>query len=290
MGAEILAIMDEGSGMLYSTEHDVVRNIAGDIESVRQRLAEALERAGYRVLNENPLQARRSATSHGAAACSNDVLDYQTTLTVGLKQAGPNTTRAIFDYKVKYTYLTRGDKQTLTREVEAIAAMANARSLTTNCGVCGAEISSSSRFCRQCGAPSVAASPAEIEVLNLTANTNTAYKSIYPGVIFVSAAFLLPWVLFLADSGSVKFWRLVILITSLAGAFGIIGLGMLINGLLKMRQALSPKPQNGALTGASPFFINAPETTSLPTQSNAVSVIEGTTDLLPQQTNKAKSG
>lgn len=45
-----------------SFDHDVPRIVAGDAESLRARLADALEQMGYRVLNENPIQARRGAS------------------------------------------------------------------------------------------------------------------------------------------------------------------------------------------------------------------------------------
>jgi hypothetical protein len=41
-------------------EHHFKRVMPGDIETVRQRLCEALEEFNYIVLNENPIQAKRA--------------------------------------------------------------------------------------------------------------------------------------------------------------------------------------------------------------------------------------
>src|SRR5262245_31853163 len=45
-----------------SFDQDVTRIAAGDAQSLRERLTAALERLGYRVLNENPIRARRGAS------------------------------------------------------------------------------------------------------------------------------------------------------------------------------------------------------------------------------------
>ena len=70
MGADYMGAMGGAS-----FDHDVTRVIAGDAESLRSRLADALERMGYRVLNENPIQARHDASSMARTGCSQDILD-----------------------------------------------------------------------------------------------------------------------------------------------------------------------------------------------------------------------
>jgi hypothetical protein len=52
--------MHGGMGL---SEHDVTRVMAGDVESVRQRLLLALEQTSWRVLSEDPLRARRTRRS-----------------------------------------------------------------------------------------------------------------------------------------------------------------------------------------------------------------------------------
>src|SRR5262245_66345600 len=79
-----------------SFDHDVTRIVAGDAESWRVRLAGALEQMRYRVLNENPIQARRGASGLARSGCSQDILDYHRSIYIGLKSAGANSTRVNF--------------------------------------------------------------------------------------------------------------------------------------------------------------------------------------------------
>ena len=54
--------------------------------------------------------------------------DYPTTLTISLKQTNDAAVLATFNYEVKsYMRMTKGDRQTLAREAEAIAALAMER-------------------------------------------------------------------------------------------------------------------------------------------------------------------
>src|SRR5690349_5452518 len=113
MSAELIPVMSESSEMYYTFEHDVTRYAVGDVESLRARLADALEQMGYRVLNEQPLRARRGAQSCASSGCASDIRDYQTTLNIGLKSNGANSTRVTFAYAVKGVYsgyLSKGDR------------------------------------------------------------------------------------------------------------------------------------------------------------------------------------
>lgn len=289
MGAEFTALMSDGS--FYTFEHDVTRLAVGDIESVRARLADALEERGYRVLNDNPLQAKRSARGGAATGCTNDILDFSTSVSIGLKAAGPNTTRVVFSYVVKqvYTgYLSRGDRNTLTREAEAIIALTNARALPAACSVCGAEVVGSSRFCRQCGAPKSLASPAELEVLRLTAGANASYKSIAAGTFFIIAGLLLPLVLFFIDQDPVKFAKTVKFISILASSAGLSGLIMLLFGARRLRKLLLPSLERDAVALPSRSNPGAPDTNSLPPSSLQSPVTEATTDLLPHEAERLR--
>ena len=49
-------------GTSGESEHEIIRLMPGHVETVRTQLADALERLGYRVLDENPLRARRKAS------------------------------------------------------------------------------------------------------------------------------------------------------------------------------------------------------------------------------------
>src|SRR5215510_1574229 len=111
----------------YTTvsDNDVTLAIPGEIASVRARLVEAIQKVGYKILGEQPIYAKR--TKQGAACydCSIDVLEYSTTLTVSLKQTNDSPVLATFSYEIKsYMNMTRGDRQTLVREAEAIIALA----------------------------------------------------------------------------------------------------------------------------------------------------------------------
>jgi hypothetical protein len=181
MGGEFLAqTSGSESGV---TEHDVTLLVPGDIESVRRRLPEALERFGYRVLSEQPLQARRKAQGWGRG--SNNVLDQRTTVLINLKPSGKRATRVTFDYTVDHPWLTRGDLQTLEREGEAIVALAKLRVESSTCPECGTEAIADSRFCRQCGTPLAKSQPSEIEVFRVTAGARAGYQNIVGGAILL---------------------------------------------------------------------------------------------------------
>ena len=151
----------------------------------------ALERMGYRVLNENPIQARRDASGLARSGCSQDILDYRRSLDVGLKSAGANSTRVTFAYTVKGVYsgyITKGDRNTLTREAEAILSLAQSRAALSYCPACGAGGVGGTRFCRQCGAPVASADPPELDLLRITADANASFKNIVTGDLYLGRA------------------------------------------------------------------------------------------------------
>lgn len=299
MSSEFIAAMSDSGEMYYTFEHDVTRYAAGDVESVRARLADALEQMGYRVMNENPLQARRSAKGCAQSGCSSDILAYQTILSVGLKSTGANSTRVTFDYMVKdvYTgYLSKGDRNTLTREAEAILAQAMAGAGSTHCQACGTGTSGSSRFCRQCGSPLSAAPTAEMEVLRLTSGANVSYGNISGGIFFIAIGAALLLVLLFGSNDPVKFAKLVKIISFISIALGGTGLTMLLFGVARLRQMLrrdiEPEaapmpPRRGVKENAGLESMGAPTTAALPPMSVAHSVTEVTTDLLPQKVKQA---
>ncbi|MBK9707104.1 MAG: hypothetical protein IPO77_08905 [Acidobacteria bacterium] len=289
MGAEFIPAMSDGGGNAVIAEYDVTRLIGGDVETVRARLEEALEQMGFRVINETPvIQAKRNATGMGASGLSSDILEFQRTLTVNLKQTSHNTTRATFDYRIKNAILAKSDRQILTREVDAIIAIAATRFSSSICSSCGSEINTRTRFCRQCGAPTSAPLPAEIESLRLTAGMNSGYKGLYSGTIFVFVAMLLPLILFFLDQDAEKYVKRVRAILIIAGIMGTTGMGMLLNAIWNIRKTLYPR-QEGQYLAANvvrPLQMSAPDTNSLAEKSAyqaiPVSVTEDTTNLLPE--------
>jgi len=283
-----------------SFDHDVTLVVSGDAEILRARLADALERMGYRVLNENPIQARRGASGLARSGCSQDVLDYHRTLYIGLKSAGASSTRVTFAYTVKGVnsgYITKGDRNTLTREAEAIVALAQSRAALSYCPACGADGAGGTRFCRQCGAPVASADPPELDLLRLTADANASFKNILTGAIFFLVGVLAPALIFLKivlshnPSGDAK---LVMLAATLLGVFGGTGLAFLIAGLWRLGRTIKHRPEREELPAPSRrgFVegVNTPDAAALPPQSIQQpaqhSVTEATTGLLPQEVKR----
>src|SRR5688572_26474709 len=96
------------------SDHDLTLAIPGHIESVRPRLINAIKTLGYKILSEQPIHAKRGAQGAATWDCSINVLDYPTTLTVGLKQMNDLAVVATFNYEIKsFMHLTKGDRQTL---------------------------------------------------------------------------------------------------------------------------------------------------------------------------------
>lgn len=254
-----------------TTEHDYRSVIAGDIESVRERLVYALERLGYRVISEQPLVAKRARGQ--ASSCSFDVLKCVKSLTIGLKALNPTSTLVTFDYEILNSFVTKGDRQTVEREAEAIAALAATRPASGSCPSCGTTYASDSRFCRGCGAPNVAVEPAEVEILRLTAGARVGHQSITGGIIsmLVMLAIALP-LIFLSSKGPKGGTILLIVGETLA-------LLWLFYGMWRLHRTLNPKQETKQIShaGGLPHALPAAQTAALPPHA---SVTEGTTELL----------
>ncbi len=285
-----------------SFDHDVTRIVAGDVESWRARLAGALEQMGYRVLNENPIQARHGASGLARSGCSQDILDYRRSLDIGLKSAGANSTRVTFAYTVKGVYsgyITKGDRNTLTREAEAIVSLAQSRAALSYCPACGADGAGGTRFCRQCGAPVAASDPPELDLLRLTADANASYKNIVAGGIFILTGLLVPMLIFMKIIlfHPLEEAKLVKLMALLLGSLGGTGLAFLIAGLWRLGRTIKHRPEREELPAPSRrgFVegVNPPDAAALPPQSIEPiqhpaqhSVTEATTGLLPQEVKR----
>ena len=277
--AELVEEVD-GSRGLSRTEHALRGVLNSDIESVRRRLAQALDKLGYKVISEEPLYARRGARGRAAYYCSADILEYPIKLTIGLKQLSPNATLATFDYTVEHfgSVSFKGDQQTVRREAEAIIALAASDTTTSVCGACGTSQTDDARFCRVCGAPNAGGAPAEVEVLRLTAGARAGQHLIITGAIWAAVSLLaaLP-VIFL--SGRAVGWAAGLLLAQVAA-----GLLLLFAGERRLSRTLNPRPprhpappvgatQAGSLKGAATF---------LPPPAQTY-VTEGTTELLGQK-------
>jgi zinc ribbon protein len=255
-------------------DHDLSLTITGDVESLRPRLIEALKTLGYTVLGEQPLYAKRGAQGCARWDCSFDGLDYPTRLTISLKQLNDIAVVATFHYELKtYLRITRGDRQTLQREAEAIAALANERLAISACPSCATPVTDDSHFCRRCGAPLALEAP-ELEVLRLTRKSRTAYRNLFLGIVvlFFAAVLFVPLFWWWAEP---RVFRSLLLLGSTFGAFGLIAL---LQGIWQLHYALNPKPAELTKRSQPPF--SAPHTKALPSIPARASVTEGTTELL----------
>lgn len=287
MGAEFIPLMggdDSSSGSHFMTEfeHEVSLILPGDSDSLRARLNTALEQLGYRVISEQPLLAKRGGRNN----LSGNLLDYARTLMIGLKPLGEQATRVTFDFTIKNPYgitATKGDRQTILREAEAIAALARVRSESAACAACGTEGAADARFCRRCGAPVMAARPAEVEVLRLTAGERAAHQMIVSGAIILAVMFL--FLLPLSFVNNPKAEKILIFFSIISGIAGWL---TLFFGMRRLHRTLNPKRATEAAPTDFPRAIPSSHTVPLPAQSIPVSVTEGTTDLLEPEPPRSR--
>lgn len=259
------------------SDHDLTLAIPGDVASVRARLIDAIQQLGYKVLGEQPIHAKRSAQSSARFDCSLNVLDYPTLLTISLKQANDVSVLATFNYEVKSCMrMTKGDRQTLAREAEAITALATERLAISACRVCGTQITDESHFCRRCGAPLVLDVP-ELEVLRLTRKTRDSYHNIFIGLFALVLGIISIWLGLLISGLN----RSPLLWVGLG--LGAYALSVLLQGTWQLHHTLNPKiTTKNVTTGARPAFKTS-VTTALPPAPARVSVTEGTTELLHRE-------
>lgn len=279
MGAEMWM-----GGMTTESDFLVTRVLAGDEETLRARLAEAVERMGFHVVGEQPLMARRGGRGGARSGCSLDITEYPTELIISFKSLGASATQATFSYTVKnYFYQTKGDLKTLEREADAVAALAVAHNSPGDaCASCGTEASDDSRFCRRCGALLAGEAPAELEVLRLTSGARAGYKNIMPGAFTLLVAILLMLPLFWMDT-----MKAVKILTMFSFITGAMGLFFLFLGAARLGRTLNPKEieRRGAPPASeTPRVFRAParSTAALPPRPAHFSVTESTTELLDE--------
>jgi hypothetical protein len=256
------------------SDHDLTLAIPGDVGSVRARLVNAIQTLGYKVLSDQPLHAKRGKQCGAKWDCSLNVLDYSTKLTISLKQTNDAAVLATFNYEVNsYMRMTKGDRQTLAREAEAIAALAMERAAASACRTCGTQVMDESNFCRRCGAPLGLDVP-ELEVLRLTRNARGSYHNIFVGnIVFLLA--LLTVVTWFFVIGA----RIVGPMLWVGIPLASYGLFLLLNGARQLHKTLNPATTKTVATAAHPAFKSSVTTTALPPAS-VNSVTEVTTNLL----------
>jgi len=261
-------------------DHDLSLAIPGEVESVRRRLVDALQKVGYKVLGERPLYAKRSSQGSACWDCSVNALDYPTTLTISLKQTNDVAVLATFDYEIKsYIHMTKGDRQTLACEAEAIAALATERLAISACRACGTQINDESHFCRRCGAPLVLDLP-ELEVLRLTRGSRDSYHKLFLGMISLLLTALTALPIFVV-SGT----RIYAPFLWVGIPLGVYALFNLAQGLWQLHHTLNPKLLANARTKQQPAIVTS-VTTALPPEPVSASITEGTTQLLSTSQNR----
>ena len=262
------------SGTIVS-DHDLTLAIPGDIGSVRARLIEAIPKLGYKILGEQPIYAKRGSQGSACWECSLDVLDYPTILTISLKQTNDVSVLATFSYEVKsYMLMTKGDRQTLGREAEAIAALAMDRLAISSCRLCGTQVTDESHFCRRCGAPLVF-DVSELEVLRLTRGTRGSYHHIAGGMIALFLAALGVSIVFFVTGVRTTGALLWVAIPLIAYA-----LFLLVQGVWQLHYTLNPKTTAKKVTTTALPVFSTSVTTALPPPPANASITEGTTELL----------
>lgn len=270
----------DGSRGMSRTEHALRSVLNDDVERVRRRLTQALDRLGYAVITEEPLYARRGARGRAAYYCSADILEYPIKLTIGLKQLSPSATLATFDYTVEHfgSVSFKGDQQTLRREAEAIIALATSGTTTSVCAACGTGQTDDARFCRVCGAPNAGGAPAEIEVLRLTAGARAGQHLIITGAVWAAVSLLLALPIILLSAKPAG-WPALVLLSQVAA-----GLFLLFAGARRLSRTLNPAPsKNPTLPAGVPQAGSLKESATFPPLPARTSVTEGTTELLAQK-------
>ncbi|MDT4968483.1 MAG: hypothetical protein QOJ64_3220 [Acidobacteriota bacterium] len=276
---KLVAVLAAGSDYTQPTNHIFKRVIHGDLETVRERLVRALKKMGYRVVSEHPLIARRERQ---ASACSFDVLKCVKSLTIDLTAVSSTSTLATFDSEIINALVTKGDRQTIEREAEAIIALATAVLAEPVCVHCGMNNSSDSHFCRGCGASVEVSDPSELEVLRLTSGARPAHQFLVLG--FVSALFFAALAMFLILFTG-KTPKVGLSVLAAGEAFATL---CFLYGIRRLHRTLNPaRIEDEVVSLDPPRELRPATTTALPPHAAHRSVTEGTTEfLVPRESER----
>jgi hypothetical protein len=275
----------DGTSGYPSTEHYLRRVLVGNVEDVRHRLSNVLERLDYDFIDENGLEieARRGARGWANAGASADVLDYPRTLVIKLKPLSDNSTQASFAYTIKHPLLNRGEKEVLTREAETIATLATIRAMDRICAVCGTDSDNNSRFCRKCGTP-LTGDETAIEVLRMTAEIRSGHTSVVTSSIVVGITTLLTLIALILFNygGSAKGISLFLIASIMLSLLNIFVIGF---GWKRLNNALRAKTVEPKIIHqtTSNKTLSGSETSALPPAPASFSVTDNTTDLLDRK-------
>lgn len=265
------------------TELHVKKVLAGSADNVRLQLIDAVETLGYDVFEDEPnILAKRAAKGWGAF--STNVLDDATTLRINLKAVSETSTRVIFDYTLKRTYMPRGDRAIVLQEAETIAAISKMQPIERMCSLCETESTDDSKFCRKCGAP-LTSERTELEVLRIMGETRAAKSSVVTSSLMTSISAVAMLILFLLNNASLIKPKLFVFLMIIGGAGFLAGLIINFFGWNRLKMALNkPETQPDRVPRNAPKTIESVRKKELPEMRTApASVTEGTTNLLDEE-------
>jgi hypothetical protein len=256
--------------------------VTGTVDEVRSRLATALEQMGFHVVDEQPLMARRRIGAMAQYGGSWNPLQNPASVTVGLKQVGGRSVRAVFTYSVRAPWLGSGDRAVIGREVDALVALAVRDASGMACEQCGAALRPGGKYCRECGASSTPDQPTELELVRLAAATREAmmatWVALVLGVLAVVAGVLVG---FTADASKAE--RMLTVLTWMCAGLGVSLLGWSLYSLRAGLVAGGSSSRNAEIGEPAP----ADTTGRLEMPQRALeappSVVEGTTELLERE-------
>ncbi len=283
-----LLVMGDSSGYQI-TEHYLRRVLAGDRSSVRGRIIPALERLGYDIVDDDDdlIRGRRAARGWGTSYSSADVLDYPMTLVVKLKPQGEHSTRVTFDYIVKHPSLSDGDKDILTREAEAISALATVRAMDKICIACGTESTDDSRFCRRCGSK-ISVETSELEVLRMSAEIRAGHASVVAAFLAAGASFgLTGAALIAAISAGIVFGKGIGALLTIGCILSFLSIVFVAFGWNRVSRALKrPNSDDDTTLDTPPPILRDDHVPMI----SPGSVTERTTNLLSSEPDPGKTG
>jgi hypothetical protein len=269
----------------------VTRMMSGTVDEVRPRLADALESLGFHVVEEQPLMAQRRVKGWSAAGCSTNIAESPASVHVKLKEAGSGASLATFTYTIKAASLSKGDRRVLSKEVDAVVALARTSAGAGMCARCGTDVPEDSRFCRRCGAPVAAAAPAEVDLYRLAASSEHSYWLTRMGVVMLLAtlAFLALGIWLPPQVDPSKAAKLLTVFGLIACAFGVTGLATIIYAQVKLATTLRAVGDDREAERKPAYVppLSHRPVPQLHARPEPVSVTEGTTSLLDPQPTSA---
>lgn len=264
-----------------TTEIFVSEVIAGRPETIRRRLADAMESLGFDVIEDQPhIIGRRGASGWGTWYASADVLEYPATLTIRFKNVGENSSSVTFDYLIKHGWLNEGDKKIVVQEARTIAALSRAPLISKTCPVCGIDSTDDSKFCRSCGTPLTAES-SDLEVLRLMAETRAAKGSIVTSSITSLIGTIGLVVTMIMSFAGIFPLKLAMPFAAISSTVLLVSILASFFGWNRLKRALdTPQPKQLSERRQTTEIYTAPEPAALNEAVPFRSVTEGTTNLL----------